>query len=229
MDSVQYEELCRNCISRQTGVPIENVRSVVIPNPTRPGLLEYRHQVDLYWETGDAAAQYLNIADAKWRGTAKVDQGDVLLLQKVREKVAAHKAFMITNVGFTAGAIGVADDHGIALHILVPRFDASILPRGDRVSIQAALQAHAASATEPIYSLHVEHRGLGFLQLPGAVGESPQPMQTAPRGYATRVIQPPSRALPGPPANRSVGSAGTAGRGALNPGFGPPGAGFVKK
>src|SRR2546430_11448565 len=100
MDSDQYEELCRHFIAEKAGLRAEDVKSVSILNAKRPGLPEYKHQIDLYWEIGDAIAAYLNIANAKWRGTARVEQGEVLLLQQVRQKVAAHKAFMITNVGF---------------------------------------------------------------------------------------------------------------------------------
>ena len=65
MDSDQYEELCRHFIAEQAGLRMEDVNSVIIPNPMRPGLPEYRHQIDLYWETGDAIAAYLNIADER--------------------------------------------------------------------------------------------------------------------------------------------------------------------
>ena len=112
MDSDQYEELCRYFIAEKANLPIEAVKSVTIPNPQRPGLPVYKHQIDLYWETGDNIALYLNIANAKWRGSEKVEQGEVMLLQQVCQKVSAHKAFMITNVGFTAGAVAAAKDEG---------------------------------------------------------------------------------------------------------------------
>jgi hypothetical protein len=67
-------------------------------------LPQYSHQIDLYWETGDDVCSYLNIANAKWRGTAKVGQGDVLLLQHVKQKVSAHKAFDLTEPTSPAGA-----------------------------------------------------------------------------------------------------------------------------
>ena len=162
MDSEQYEELCRYFIAEQTGLPVEDVRSVRIPNPKRPGLPAYKHQIDLYWESGDDIALYLNIANAKWRGSATIKQGEVLLLQQVRQQVAAHKAFMITNVGFTAGAVAAAKDNGIALHRVSPTFDTSMLPRRGRFAIQGALRDVASQTTEALYSLHVENRGLGF-------------------------------------------------------------------
>jgi hypothetical protein len=230
MDSDQYEELCRHFIAEQTALPIASVQSVIISNPTRPGLLEYSHQIDLYWETGNTTAQYLNIADAKWRSTAKVDQGEVLLLQKVREKVAAHKAFMITNVGFTAGAIAAADDHGIALHVLMPLLDTSNLPRADRSAIQIALRDRAAIEGVPIYSLRVEHRGMGFTRDESAPNpSSPHPVSPAHGGYTTRVSQAPCRAISSPSVNRSIGTPGTSTRGGFNQGAGARGGGAIKK
>lgn len=229
MDSDQYEELCRHFIAEQTGLPVEDVKSVSIPNPERPGLPVYRHQIDLYWETGDPIALYLNIANAKWRGSASVEQGEVLLLQQVRQQVAAHKAFLITNVGFTAGAIAAARDHGIALHLVAPNFDTSGLPRGDRAAIQGALRDRASQTTGSLYSHHVEHRGLGFQ------GEAPtsnpveNPSVAPSRAtYETRVVQPPARSVSGPSVNRAVG--GGESRGGLGASSGTRGGGgFVKK
>ena len=127
MTSKQYEELCRYFLASQLGIGIDKVVSVEIPNPQRPDLPGYKHQIDLFWETGDSVALYLNIANAKWRGSSKVDQPEVLLLQQVKQKVAAHKAVMLTNSEFTAGAVAAAQDDGIALHIVRPEFDASVL------------------------------------------------------------------------------------------------------
>ena len=102
MNSQQYEELCRFFLADKLGVSTDEVRSARIPNPRRPGLPEYKHQIDLYWETGNELTLYLNIANAKWRSTRKVDQGEVLLLQQVKQKAGAQKAVMITNSGFTS-------------------------------------------------------------------------------------------------------------------------------
>lgn len=82
-----------------------SIRSVKSPNPKRSGLPAYKHQIDFYWDTEDAVSRYLNIANPKWRDGSKVDQPDVLLLQQVRQKVAAHKAIMITNSYFTSGEL----------------------------------------------------------------------------------------------------------------------------
>jgi UDP:flavonoid glycosyltransferase YjiC (YdhE family) len=42
-----------------------------------------------------AGVTYINIANAKWRSSSKIEQGEVLLLNQVKQKVAAHKAMMI--------------------------------------------------------------------------------------------------------------------------------------
>jgi hypothetical protein len=229
MTSDQYEELCRHFIAEKAGLSADDVKSVSIPNAKRPELPEYKHQIDLYWETGDAIAAYLNIANAKWRGTARVEQGEVLLLQQVRQKVAAHKAFMITNVGFTTGAVAAAKDDGIALHVVAPNFDVSGLPRGDQAAIQNALRGRAAHATGSLYSHHVEHRGLGFGDEATAVGPMPSAeVRPNPAQYATRVVTTPSQQVPGSITNRSIG--GGERRGGVGPGSdNRGGSGIVKR
>jgi len=160
MTSEQYEELCRYFLSAKAGLPIDRIRSIRIPNPKRPGLPEYQHQVDLYWEIENELSVYLNIANAKWRASEKVDQPEVLLLQQVRQKVGAHKAVMITSNGFTAGAKAAAQDDGISLHILTPRFQVPGFPVKDRNQMQQVLQELADSSSDPIYSHTVEYRAL---------------------------------------------------------------------
>jgi len=97
MTSQQYEELCRYFIAEQLRMDLSRVVSRNIANPRREPEPDgcdpkpYNHQIDLYWETADGLARYINIANAKWRGRQKVRQHEVLLLQKVREKIAAHK------------------------------------------------------------------------------------------------------------------------------------------
>jgi hypothetical protein len=110
MNSEQYEELCRRFIAKMEGLRLEDVRSERVPSPTGPGVPQYEHQIDLRWETGGAVAKYVNIANAKWRSKDKVDQPDVMLLHQVLQDVRAHKAVMITNMGFTQGAIAAAKD-----------------------------------------------------------------------------------------------------------------------
>ena len=161
MHYIQYEELCRLFIADKYELSIEEVRSVRIQNPQRPGLRKFHHQIDLYWEDGNEVALYLNIADAKWRGSDKVCQEDMLKLQKVREKVAAQKAIMITNTDFTDGAKGAAEDEGNGLHIVRPDFDLAILDPDltDRKAIQIQLN-ELKNSGKPVYDYKIIRRAL---------------------------------------------------------------------
>ncbi len=202
MNSIQYEELSRIFIAQKVGIDLSEVKSLRIPNPRRPGLSEFKHQIDLCWETGSELAIYLNIANAKWRTKDKIEQGDVLLLQQVRQKVAAHKAFMITSVGFDTGAIAAAKDEGIALHILQPTFDVNKLPARDRNAIQAKLHKLVEQSTDDIWSHHTEHRGLDFPQI--AERPSSMPPTTRSTHYETRVVGVPSQRTISPSSNRAI-------------------------
>ncbi len=76
MTSQQYEELCRFFIANQLKIDIAQVVSRNIANPRREPELDgcdpqpYTHQIDLYWETEDGLARYVNIANAKWRSAS---------------------------------------------------------------------------------------------------------------------------------------------------------------
>ena len=140
----------------------------MIPNPCRerePGHWDpdpYKHQIDLYWETEDALAQYSHIAEAKWRGRERVCQQEVLLLQKVREQVAAHQAFLITNSGYTGCALQVAQDEGISLLLVRPQFDTGSLHRTRRPLIQEQLQ-QLAQTTPCLYDYQLFHKAYGMV------------------------------------------------------------------
>jgi hypothetical protein len=216
MDSDQYEEFCRHFVAQEVGVSIDDVKSVSILNPKRTELPEYSHQIDLYWETSDPIALYLNIANAKWRGTGKVDQGDVLLLQQVRLKVAAHKAFMITNVGFSAGAIAAAKDEGIALHVVAPSFDTSDMPQRDRGAMRTYLQQVSASAQRPVYLHTIANRGLGLPAGTASQGAAPSIHSRPAPAVQTRIATPSAPQSAGPSLSRPLGGGGV--RGGAGPG-----------
>lgn len=165
MNSLQYEELCRFVLAEKVGVPVEQVRSVLLPSPGFPGLPHFRHQIDLYWETGDEMMLYLNIANAKWRGEANVDQADVLLLQQVKSEVQAHKAVMITNTGFTSGARAAAQHHGIALHVIRPGFDWGTLDARERSVVLSQIQELASTIGRPPYIHEVVYRAFDLQAL----------------------------------------------------------------
>jgi len=205
MDSRLYEEVCRRFVAREFGLPLEAVTSPRIPNPQRPDMPKYAHQIDLYWEVSNKVALYLHIANAKWRGSEKVKEGEVLLLQKVREKVAAHKALMITSSGFTSGAVAVAMDDGIGLHVVGPGFDHASIPLGDRAAMQAAL----SKLPGDLYTHEVVHRGFDLGARPEVIAPAPRPSP----GYTTREMTSYThRAGPGSGAtNRSLGGGGSGG------------------
>jgi len=184
MNCKQYEELCRYFLADQLGISVADIKSGYMPNPRRPGLPAYKHQIDLYWEMADSVALYLNIANAKWRSSDsdKVDQPDVLLLQQVRQKVAANKAFMLTSTGFTTGAKAAAQDEGIALHIVRPEFDYAVLPLKDVRAIQTRIQEIAANAPGPIYSHQVEHKAFEF-------ANTQLPSTTQRRGHSRKITR----------------------------------------
>ena len=142
MTSRQYEELCRFFLADLFQIGIHQVLSMEMMNPARPNFPSYRHQIDLYWDIETEAARYLHIANAKFRAPPLlIDQRDVLLLQQVKTKVAAHKAVLITNVGFSEGALAAALDEGIALYLLRPTLDQRQLHPADPVLIQSQLQS----------------------------------------------------------------------------------------
>ena len=183
MNSQQYEELCRYFLAEKLGVNINHIKSVLIPNPNRLGLPEYKHQIDLYWETEGELSLYLHIANAKWRGNDKVDQPEVLLLQQVKQKVAAHKALMLTSQGYTAGAVAAAKDDGVALHIVKPNFEDSILPARDRGEIQAKLNGVASASSQPVFLHEIVHKAFDFREV-----TIQNQFSTPISGYGTKVI-----------------------------------------
>jgi hypothetical protein len=205
MDAMQYEELCRLFIADKERLALDKVRSVHLRNPKRWRLPSYRHQIDLYWETGNDIATYLNIANAKWRASAKIAQEEVELLQHVRHKVAAHKAFLITNTEFTAGAVAAARDEGIALHIVRPDFDVSDLPTGGRAAIRGRLIAMKAAAERSLWTHRIEHKGLGFDGDPVRPDITPGlALKPEPAPPAVRLLHKPALPSSAPPTPRSV-------------------------
>lgn len=185
MNSVQYEELCRYFLSQKVGLPVDRIVSERIANPKRGDLPQYHHQIDLRWETEDNVSRYVNIANAKWRGTAKVDQREVLLLQQVKQEVSAHKAVMIANTEFTSGAEAAAKDKGIGLHIVQPSFDTSALDSKDRARIQSRIQELASSRPQPVFQHMVVHKAFDLAE---SVSPVPASRQAVPPSYSTKVV-----------------------------------------
>jgi hypothetical protein len=164
MTSKQYEELCRFFLASQLGLGVDQILSLELESPVRPGMPEYAHQIDLYWEIEDDVSKIISIANAKWRQPAKfLDLQDVLLLQKVRELAKAHKAVLITNTGFTEGAQAAAHNEEIGLHIIRPLFRCDRLHHDDPIILRSQLRDLARlSGARPLYLHEIVHKGAGL-------------------------------------------------------------------
>jgi hypothetical protein len=186
--SRQYEEFCRLFLACELGCPIEQIVSADLENPAPKGQPPLIHQIDLHWRVEDPLAKFVLIANAKWReGNHEVGQGAVLLIQKVREKLAAHKAVLLTNTGFTEGARAAAPQEGVALHIVRPLLDQVRLHASDATVIRGQLQALARRAgPRPLYAHQVVHKGLGLT----LAGDAPVAETAAPAAAAQAASQP---------------------------------------
>jgi hypothetical protein len=210
MTSKQYEEFCRLYLAEQLGVGVDTIRSGHIENPRRTHLPEFDHQIDLYWETEDDIVLYLNIANAKWRGDRKVEQGEVLLLQQVKTGIDAHKAVMLTSTGFTDGAMAAAIHHRIALHLVLPNFDYSGLDTKDAGLIRSGIREAASKQTEPLYKNEIVHKAFDLATLTTkacgpaqgpempAAGVPPTYSHKMLTGYPTKNITTSNKSLGGP-------------------------------
>jgi len=210
MNSVQYEELCRLFVAQELGLRVDQVRSIREPNPVRPGLKQFEHQIDLYWETEDNLCLYVNIADAKWRGSAPVDQEEVAKVDWVRTQIEAQKALLITNTSFTEGAYNLAVQKRIALHILRPTFDTATLPQVDRPAIQTALIQFTAQGAQPLWTHQMACKANDLDNVHTATPAAPH---TRTPQYAIKIVQgSPNKAIGGPgsgsPSTRSGGGPG---------------------
>ena len=163
MNGTQYEEFCRLFVYNELKIPVENIKSGSIPSAIRPGLEGYKNQIDLYWELEDKLTRNLVIVNAKWRSSNKdkVKQPDVLLIQQVKNEIAAQKAMIITNTDFTCGAQKAAKNHEIALHIVKPNFDYATLHTNDIPTMQTQLQEFYSISEKP-YIHEMVHRAFDF-------------------------------------------------------------------
>ena len=226
MNGTQYEEFCRLFLNDKYGIDIEEIQSCRIPSPTHPNLSEYKNQIDLYWEHENELARYVNIADAKWRGGPdKVPIGKVRELEQVKNDINAHKAMMITNADFTDGARSFAENKGIALHIVRPDFDYTILnlDTKNRGQIQAQLRQFFTS-NKPAYSHKLVCKGVDLGT--DAAGQSSTPSETVPDSkgrvptHSNKMVQPRSYTQK---VQGGRGGPRTGGReGAVQKGTGPP-------
>ena len=231
MNGTQYEEFCRLFLADKLGIPVEAIQSRRIPSATHPDSPEYDNQIDLYWEDRKDLTLYKNFADAKWRGSQKVPVEKVRNLQQVKEDIDAHKVMMITNTDFTRTARALAENKGIALHIVRPNFDYAVLnlaPK-NREIMQAQLQ-ESFTGSKPAYIHEIVNRAFDFgtdsttqTLVPGKTVSNSKVIEQTP---TNRMAQPPSHRR-APSSTQKVqggqGGARTGGRGrSVQKGVRPP-------
>ena len=124
MKGLEYEQFVRAILSEKLKLAPEELQSTHAPGVVLPGASSLQHQIDLFYVQETEVAKYLTIVECKYRASRPVDQQLVQNLAFVRENVRAHKAIMVTNVGFTNGAKAVAESQEIALVVIEPRLSA---------------------------------------------------------------------------------------------------------
>jgi hypothetical protein len=177
----QYEALCRHALSCEYGVLISNIKTGYLEGATKTDQ-KVRHQIDLYWTVCDGVCNFLCIANAKYRKN-KVSQTEIMTLLGVQRDIHAHKAMMITNTGYSHGALVHAGEKGIALLIVRPSpdFNFSHLPEKPAPAIASELERFSKHGG-PLFNLDIIHRGFelrrGSAQAPAAptsAGPFPRP------------------------------------------------------
>jgi hypothetical protein len=130
---IEYEQLVRAVLSEKLGLPPNELRSTRAPGAVLPNAGSVQHQIDLFYVQETELAKYVTIVECKYRESRPVDQELVQNLAFVRNSMSAHKAIMVTNKGYTAGATAVAESQQIALLVVEPRLAVSSLPEGAEV------------------------------------------------------------------------------------------------
>ena len=120
MTGTEYERFVRAVLVERLDIPPVRLRSTFEAGATLPGMPALEHQIDLIWFQENEVAEYITIIECKYRGTDPVDQPEIQNLAFVRDSVRAHKALMVTNIGFTSGARALAQSQKIALLVVNP-------------------------------------------------------------------------------------------------------------
>lgn len=88
-------------------IPVRHLQKLKSPDNTI-------HEVDLYYEFEIGGFKYLNIVECKY-WNKMVTREAVMTLKIRRDDLRAHKAIMVTNMGYQSGAVEFAQIHGIGL------------------------------------------------------------------------------------------------------------------
>jgi hypothetical protein len=139
------------------------------------------------------------IANAKWRRPQhRLAQGEVLLLQQVRNQIGAHKALLLTNADYSEGARAAAEQIGIGLHIVRPAFTFARLHHFDPVIIRDQLASLARmQGRRPLYEHEIVRKGSG--SEPSVTGAGAFPAQPPAAAPAFVPCAPLFKALPAAP------------------------------
>jgi hypothetical protein len=156
MTPAKYLELCRLFIAEHFRLSLRSVKTLTIDNPCRWKKLPYRHHIDLCWTTSNRLLRYIHIARVSWRKARPVHGAEILLLQKVKECVAAHRAFFITNTKYTEQALRMGRHERITLLLLHPP---GMDPKyGCRCSPEPCQKRRAARGHKPVvYTYRIIH------------------------------------------------------------------------
>ena len=138
----RYEQLCRYVMGLKYKVGAEQFRTGRLAGGSREGG-RVRHQIDLYWRSGDGVCEFLVFANAKYRKT-NIGLPEITTLLAVMQEIGAQKGMLITNTGFSRGVRKLAKDRGIALVIIRPLVDLMALPVGTVEEVGAELEKRAA-------------------------------------------------------------------------------------
>lgn len=125
MTGSEYEQFVRAVLAKRLKLVDKQLVSVREPGATLPGAADLKHQIDLMYFQDTEIAEYITIIECKWRESDPVDQQEIQNLAFVKDSTRSHKAIMVTNSGFTAGAKAVAESQRIALLVITPSFEFS--------------------------------------------------------------------------------------------------------
>jgi hypothetical protein len=115
---------------------------------------------------------------------------------------------ILTTCGYTEGAIAAAKDKGIALHIVKPDFDISILPTQKRDFIQAKLHEVASASNHPIFLHEIVHKAFDFIE----ISPQSQSLKGSFRlpSYQTKVVSGYETKVAGGHSNKAITQSGAA-------------------
>jgi hypothetical protein len=125
MTGSEYEQFVRAVLAKRLKLVDSQLVSTREPGVTLPGAANLKHQIDLMYFQETEIAEYITIIECKWRESGPVDQQEIQNLAFVKDSTRSHKAIMVTNNGFTAGAKAVAESQRIALLVITPSFEFS--------------------------------------------------------------------------------------------------------